>query len=93
MIREFKDIYGKEITEETVRDGLVIKQKRPFIFFSRLHRLHNIKKGERCNKCGFPAMEIIERDNERQIMSLGCPWCRTTVELTLKSILVDQNNK
>ena len=73
----FKDGQGKEITVEDIKEGLWITTQKGV-----QHGLHNTIP-RKCDECGFPAMEIGDRDFKRQVVTLGCPWCRVHRELCL----------
>ena len=74
----FKDVQGRKITIEDIKEGLWITTEE-----GAYHRLHNTIP-RKCDECGFPAMEIgSSRDYKRQILTLGCPWCRVHRELCM----------
>lgn len=69
-----KEIMSGEVK---VKNGMIIRTRRGVE-----HRLHNTIP-KKCDNCGFPAMEIISKDFDREIITLGCPMCSAYREMCM----------
>ena len=77
MESKFRNVNGEVITMKDLFEGYWIRTKN-----GETRGLYNILP-RKCDECGFPAMEIRERDFERQIVKLRCFWCDSVKELCL----------
>ncbi len=83
---------GHEVPIEKIEEGLWIETESGVP-----HRLLNTFP-LKCEVCGFPTMEIIDRNLQKRTVSLECPWCNNrtkysperpkVIEVTMEAISV-----